>query len=68
MNKVFDYSIPIICAVYFLLILKGTLKLPPERQLRFEKFIGNKKKLMIFFAYIIIAFSVILAANNFLLH
>ena len=42
MNLV-DYALPIIGAGYYLLILKGVVKLPPARQQRFDNFVRGKE-------------------------
>jgi uncharacterized membrane protein YuzA (DUF378 family) len=61
-----DYVLPIIGAGYYLLILKGVVKLPPNRQERFDNFVRGRETMMSIIAYAIIGISIILAAKNLL--
>jgi hypothetical protein len=58
MNKIVDHSIPILCCVYYLLIAYGVVKLPPQRQQKFDALLQKRKTLYVVAAYVIIALSI----------
>jgi hypothetical protein len=59
MDKIWNYCIPLICGVYYLLIVYGIVKLPQHRQLQFDGYSKTKKKVFIILAYALIAASAI---------
>jgi hypothetical protein len=61
MSTVINFLIPFSCGVYFLLILKGVVRLSPEKQIKFDEFVKKKKLLFTVLAYLLIFISVISA-------
>jgi hypothetical protein len=57
MDKILDDSIPLICAVIYLLLIKGVITLPQERQMKFNEFMSRRKTLMLPLTYGLILFS-----------
>jgi hypothetical protein len=57
MDKIFDDSIPLICGVIYLLLIKGVIQLPQERQMKFNEFMGRRKTLMLALTYGLILIS-----------
>lgn len=55
---------PLLGAVVYLLLVKGVIKLPPERQMRFDEFISRKKTLMLTLTYGLILVSMVLIARD----
>ena len=64
MAKLFNYFIPLVSIVYFLLILKGIIKLPTEKQQKFDNYISNRKDLMLYISYLLIIILVILIVKG----
>ena len=64
MNKLIGDILPLICGVYFLLIIKGVVKLPQEKQQRFDDYIRSKKQLMIVLCYILITITIVLIVRD----
>jgi hypothetical protein len=64
MNKAFDYFIPLIGGIVYLLMLKGVIKLPQEKQMRFDQYVFRRKNLLTTLTYALIAFSLIMIAKR----
>ena len=60
MAKLIDLLIPFFAGVYTLLILKGVVKLPIKKQLRFDDYMRNKKKFVSVICYALIIISIFL--------
>lgn len=64
MSIILQYFIPLFCGVYFLLIINGVIKLSPEKQIKFDEYIGKRRRLFITLSYFLILFSIILAIHD----
>jgi hypothetical protein len=64
MDKIFDDSIPLICGVIYLLLIKGVIQLPQERQMKFNEFMGRRKNLMLAITYALILFSLTMITKH----
>jgi hypothetical protein len=58
MDKIFNDLIPLICGVIYLLLIKGVIQLPQERQMKFNEFMARRKTVMLPLTYALILFSV----------
>jgi hypothetical protein len=64
MDKLFDDLIPLICGIVYLLIIKGVIVLPPERQMKFNEFMARRKNVMLPLTYGIILFSLAMITKH----
>lgn len=58
MSTIVSQLIPLICGLYFLLLLKGVIKLSPARQVKFDDRMRDKKKFMVLLCSLLIAISI----------
>jgi hypothetical protein len=50
--------IPLICAISYFLLIRGIVKLPPERQVKFDEFMARRRYLMLSITYGLMVVSV----------
>jgi hypothetical protein len=54
MDKIIGDFIPLICGGIYLLLMKGVLKLPLERQMRFDAYVAKRKNFLLIASYALI--------------
>ena len=64
MDKIFDDFIPLFCGVVYLLLIKGVIKLPQERQMKFNEFMARRKSVMLPLTYALILFSLVMITKH----
>jgi hypothetical protein len=57
MDRIFDYCIVLFSGIVYVLLAKGFIKLPTDRQIAFDQYSERKKQILLISAYALIAFS-----------
>jgi len=64
MDKIFDYCILLLSGLVYVLLAKGFIKLPPQRQIAFDQYSERKKRFLLISAYALISISLTLILWN----
>jgi hypothetical protein len=64
MNDLFEHSLLLLGCGYYLLIAYGVVKLPPQRQQKFDALMKKRRVLLLVVAYILIGVLVYLIVRD----
>ena len=59
MDRIFRYCLGLFCGLVHVLLAKGIIKLPLQRQIEFDQYSERKKRILLISAYALVAFCII---------